>query len=273
MNNYKDKFFSKHPILFAIFIIIIFIIAQTIPSLFTLWINIDLNSYFSDYLFNLYSEIIVILLMLIVGWKFSLIDETFFTKRNFLKGIKLTIPIMLFAIVLTLISIFATPSLKFKLNFNLLILTLFYALSVGFAEEIICRGLIFNNFIRKTGTTKKGLIFSMLATSIIFGLMHFGNVSMSSILDVTQQVIYAIIIGIVFNFIYITVGNLTVLCISHGLFDFFAFVIFSLYDIPYNPAVQSDILSTTITVAFMVIYFIILYKKYPLEESYFINEK
>ena len=55
--------------------------------------------------------------------------------------------------------------------------TAIFALLVGIYEEFLCRGWLLNEFLERYGETKKGVWISIIASGVIFGLIHFINVS------------------------------------------------------------------------------------------------
>ena len=103
---------------------------------------------------------------------------------------------------------------------------LFFALFVflvGFAEELLCRGIMTETMLRKYGNTKNGIWLSILTSSISFGLLHLTNILMGqSVLDTGVQVITATCVGIFFNAIYVRHRNVYAIALIHGMIDFVA---------------------------------------------------
>ncbi|MBR6134154.1 CPBP family intramembrane metalloprotease [Candidatus Saccharibacteria bacterium] len=93
---------------------------------------------------------------------------------------------------------------------------------VGVAEEFLCRGWLLNEFLERFGETKKGVWFSIIASGVIFGLIHLGNIANAgqSIPTTITQVINAAGIGIVFGTIYYKTKNIWSVIILHALWDF-----------------------------------------------------
>ena len=96
---------------------------------------------------------------------------------------------------------------------------------VGIAEEFLCRGWLLNEFLERFGDTKKGIIFSIFISGLIFGLMHFGNMVNGQDLATTViQVINAFGIGVVLGVIYYRTKNIWTVILIHGLWDFSLFI-------------------------------------------------
>ncbi|MGH4119150.1 CPBP family intramembrane glutamic endopeptidase [Clostridium sp.] len=110
------------------------------------------------------------------------------------------------------------------ISFNMIsavIMMIISSLFIGLYEEILFRGLILSLMFRHYGKTKKEIYFSVIFTSIVFGLFHFFNLfSGSSIISVVTQVVYATIVGIFFSALLLrTKNNLLWCALLHGLYD------------------------------------------------------
>ena len=82
----------------------------------------------------------------------------------------------------------------------MIVLHLLTALSTGWVEEILCRGVVVTALLQKWGRTKKGIYLSVLAGSVIFGLAHLANLLMGRkpLLNNLTQVTFAIFFGVIF---------------------------------------------------------------------------
>jgi membrane protease YdiL (CAAX protease family) len=91
-----------------------------------------------------------------------------------------------------------------------------FAFTIGFAEEVIVRGIFLRIFL------PKGRVHAVLMSSLIFGLMHLGNLLMGADLGSTlTQVVYATLIGIAFAGILSYGRSIWPLIVIHALVDFF----------------------------------------------------
>lgn len=95
----------------------------------------------------------------------------------------------------------------------------FYALTmlcVGFLEEVIFRGLLFN------AMRKDGIRSAIIVSSLTFGMGHIINLfngSGAELLPNLLQVVYATAAGFMFVMIYYRTESLWVCIVAHGVFN------------------------------------------------------
>ena len=105
-----------------------------------------------------------------------------------------------------------------KLNYGI-ISTLLYILSmlcVGFLEELIFRGLLFNAMRKDNFRT------AVIVSSVTFGIGHIINLingSGAELLPNLLQVVYATAAGFMFVMIYYKSGSLLACIAAHGVFN------------------------------------------------------
>ena len=109
-------------------------------------------------------------------------------------------------------------------NVSGVINTAIFALLVGIYEEFLCRGWLLNEFLERYGETKKGVWISIIASGIIFGLIHFINVSSNGFAGTVTQVLSASATGILFGFIYYRTKNIWSVVFLHAYWDFMLFL-------------------------------------------------
>ena len=101
--------------------------------------------------------------------------------------------------------------------FAILILCTF----VGFFEELLCRGWLQNEFIERFGKDRKGVLFSITLSGLIFGTMHFMNYFAGrDLISTILQVVSAVTFGIYIGSIYFKTKNIWTCVFLHGLWDF-----------------------------------------------------
>lgn len=92
---------------------------------------------------------------------------------------------------------------------------------VGFTEELIFRGIIFNLLFDRFSNTRGGILLAVALDGLIFGSVHFSNlttgVKFSSVLI---QVITAGFLGGIFAIIYARTRNIWYVIIAHAAVDF-----------------------------------------------------
>ena len=89
-------------------------------------------------------------------------------------------------------------------------------LCVGFLEEMIFRGLLFN------AMAKEGIKSAIIVSSITFGIGHIVNLfngSGAELLPNLLQVVYAIAVGFAFVMIYYRTKSLILCIVTHGVFN------------------------------------------------------
>ncbi|OSP22198.1 CPBP family intramembrane glutamic endopeptidase [Staphylococcus agnetis] len=179
-------------------LILVFLISKILP--------------FSDYTNNLISRTVVSLLLL--GFLFKKGDFSVLVwNREFFKGIYLGkwLLLIIIANLITALKVFGS------IDFTALTLFLFLASNfmIAFFEEILTRGIIFNQLLKEYSVTK-AVIFS----SVIFGLAHLLNLTHSSdIIGTFTQVIYTFFIGVLFAAIYYVTKNIWSAIFLHFILD------------------------------------------------------
>lgn len=102
-------------------------------------------------------------------------------------------------------------------------------LLVGIAEETIFRGIIAEKMIRAFGRSLSGRQKAATISGIMFGLMHFVNLSHAEPDSVIIQVISVSVIGIFLSEIYYSTKSLWPVIIIHSVNNFFAMSPFGIY--------------------------------------------
>lgn len=127
-------------------------------------------------------------------------------------------------VVLTLInaSELATGDLHLEAGQPLRI-TLFVLLycTTGLFEEVLCRGLMLNLFLRQWGGTQRGVLVAVLTSGAYFGLAHLITVAVgrSTLAAGAVQAVYAFFIGVLFAAIFIRTGSIWPGVALHALFN------------------------------------------------------
>lgn len=96
---------------------------------------------------------------------------------------------------------------------------------VGAAEEIVFRGLLLNNMIKKWGGNKKGVVKAIILSALVFGGVHMLNIVIAPPVTVIVQAINAACAGVLFSVIYLRCRNIWAVIIVHMLVDWFALFI------------------------------------------------
>ena len=95
-----------------------------------------------------------------------------------------------------------------------------FTLAVGLAEEILYRGIILETIDRRFGSKKLGAVFTLISSSVIFGLAHFSNIFAGQTVEETViQVIAVTFVGMMFGVIYMKRRNIFAVAVIHGVYD------------------------------------------------------
>lgn len=96
-----------------------------------------------------------------------------------------------------------------------------YCLMIGIAEEFLCRGWILTEFIERYGNDRKHIRLSILASAIIFSLMHILNIfAGQDVFSTVMQVIQTLGLGYLLGVIFYRTRNIWSCVLIHAIFDF-----------------------------------------------------
>ena len=94
-------------------------------------------------------------------------------------------------------------------------------LAIGLFEELAFRGVIFLMFAEKRHTTRKGLFWSLILTSAVFGGVHLVNVLMGAGIGATiLQIGYSFLIGAMCSVVLLKTRNIWICVALHAIYDF-----------------------------------------------------
>ncbi len=94
-------------------------------------------------------------------------------------------------------------------------------LAIGLFEEMAFRGVIFLMFAEKRHATRKGLFWSLILTSAVFGAIHLLNVFMGGgIGGVILQIGYSFLIGAMCSVVLLKTRNIWLCVLLHAVYDF-----------------------------------------------------
>lgn len=99
----------------------------------------------------------------------------------------------------------------------------FQCLTTGFFEEFFCRLLIFGLICNSLKDNNHGNYYKeVLITSLIFGLLHLANLFNPDydIISIINQIMFAFIIGVIFQCLLIRLKNIVLISVLHGLINY-----------------------------------------------------
>ncbi len=171
-------------------------------------------------LHNLYSVLVAIIILFIIKLWFSPSYKGAL-KLSISQGdmIKILIPVIVYAVASEIVTII-TGDFVFEPSLTKLCM----ALNAGFSEETMFRaaaipiGLMYFKAEKKIAST-------LIITSIVFGAMHFVNITGGGAVSVIlMQVIATIFMGIYFAVLFMVSGSILLPIIVHALWDYLCFV-------------------------------------------------
>ena len=94
-------------------------------------------------------------------------------------------------------------------------------LAIGLFEELAFRGVIFLLIAERRHTTRRGLFWSLILTSAVFGGVHLINVAMGAgIGAVILQIGYSFLIGAMCSVVLLKTRNIWLCVLLHAIYDF-----------------------------------------------------
>lgn len=140
-------------------------------------------------------------------------------KGDIRNGFRIMIPVIVVDVAL-----FIFDSIVAGGSMNSLVFVFATSLVAGIVEEITFRSLILANLMRIT-KTYKGMLMSVVVTSVIFGVAHLTNlISGANAGSTIMQVISASIMGLFFAAVYMMCGSIVPLMVFHFGHDVLAFL-------------------------------------------------
>lgn len=228
--------FNNNKLAFTIFIVISFILFDFITTginglifkdfhgiLYYTTVGFDYlyrNTYFgTQFIGEMFWFICLIPILIIFKNKYIFTQK----KKGLIKSLLISWPVIFYSLIMLVQS-------AIKINFRvdnpmeILSLTIFCFL-IGLFEELLCRGWLQNEFIERFGNNRKGVLYSIFVSGLIFGIMHISNALVGqSLFETLIQVISAAITGISFGAIYYKTKNIWSVIILHAFWDFAIFL-------------------------------------------------
>ena len=94
-------------------------------------------------------------------------------------------------------------------------------LAIGLFEEFAFRGVIFLMFAEKRHATRKGLFWSLMLSSAVFGGVHLVNILMGAGIGPTiLQIGYSFLIGAMCAVVLLKTRNIWLCVVLHAIYDF-----------------------------------------------------
>jgi membrane protease YdiL (CAAX protease family) len=192
MDRFK-KFAIQRPVLFSLLALVLGSLLTEIPlkELFAPYVGAQPAFYLTIILEQGLTGVLFFWLLARFGW----LDTAGFTSSKKWQALWLGWPLLLF--------IFINLDERVVIDTSrpvLIVLHLLTALSTGWVEEVLCRGVVVSALLRKWGQTRKGIYLSVLVSSILFGAVHLLNflAGRKPLLNTATQITFAIFFGVIF---------------------------------------------------------------------------
>ena len=185
--------------------------------------NIIVSNMLSNSIFRVVGGLIFISLMISLGYKIL------FKFPISIKAVLILLPALVISINnFPIIAYFNNQAYLVQPIYTVYIFVL-ESISSAFFEEIIFRSIILVFLLERLPRNKKGVFYAILISSLLFGLLHFVNLfSGVSIYNVSLQIGYSFLMGMLWAVMYLKTKNIWLTIILHGTYNFFGQVMFSL---------------------------------------------
>lgn len=210
------EFVSKKPVIFSILVMIFSIGITFIPL--DAFLFQDLNRQAAEYASGMVEQTFVSMLLILLLMKLQLLEAAGIHGR--IRQLWLVWPMLLIAFLDALELLDGTVRIDMSHKMTVILYILVY-LTTGLFEEILCRGLIQTVFLQKWGHTKKGIYFSVILSSLLFGMCHLIHFFLghATLLASVTQVIYATFIGVFMSACMLRNESIIPIIIVHGIVD------------------------------------------------------
>ena len=241
-----DSFAKGRPVAFGVAVLFLFCLVLFLGSM----ISQAFSSLGKDMapliegLWRTLAAIFFIGMMKWMGW----LEGAGYRLRN--TDIQAWIRVLVPTLVLTFaITYSITRSLDFDFSNPLLsFLEFFRAMTVGFVEETVFRGMILYAMLRVWGNTKQGILKAALISSVLFSLVHAPNILFGMpLLALLAQLGYAFLLGLFFAAVFLQSRSIWTAIVAHGLVDAVCFLNFIGKTMP-EPTLMSAFIPLFVTI-------------------------
>lgn len=240
----KKKSMIKFSILMFLIFITVFLVSQFGSSIIYAFMT---NSKYSMlFICEVLMTLIMIVVLLVSGNKYTFI----YKRENFFNSLKLAIPILIFSLFYLFIGL--SNIILVQKNFDIFnfVTLILLCTGIGFFEELLCRGWLLNQYLKRFGNTKDGVIKSIVISSIIFGLLHMVNIiGGQPVLLTIMQVIQTTALGFFWGTLYFRTKNIYSCIFIHGFYDFCLMI--SNINYIKDPIADNGILVSILTTLFL----------------------
>lgn len=209
-------------------IILFVVISTTLVSTYFIYqsnalffINTQINEMLFATIYRVVLGVFFLIMMVRFGYKFYSLNVSY---KEF---VFILVPGILIAINNFPISAFMNDRYVLISPSVTILVVLLFTLGTAFLEEIVFRSVIFTAVIQMLPKTKKGLFYSVMISSLFFGLMHLVNIfDGASVPNTLLQVGYSFLMGSLWSVVFLKTKSIWSSILLHWLYNFFGFVLF-----------------------------------------------
>jgi len=218
-NSSLNRFAFNRPILFSILVILISGLLTELPldRLFEPWAGYPA----AEFLRVIVTHTLLGFILIILLVKLGILIEARFTAPNQWKALWLVWPLG----IMTLLNLDMLLSGTLMIDTSQPILILLFAgvaLSIGFGEEVMGRGVVLNMMLQKWGDTKRGIFLAVVISSALFGIGHLFNLITGRLplLANLTQIGYSFAFGMTFAACFLRNNSIWPVIVMHAAIDF-----------------------------------------------------
>lgn len=231
--------------------VVVMFAAQLIPMILS---SSVLNfKYGTDFIAELFMALVILVVMLLFKNHYVFTEK----KEKFWKSLLVGTPILIIALIILVLNVIDLGNVSTPNFINLVL----FSFTIGFAEELMCRGWIQNEFIERFGSNRKQVITSICLSGLVFGFLHLTNVfAGQELFDTLMQVLQTTAVGILLGSIYYRTKNIWSVVFIHGFYDFAIMLgeVNALRDCTTNGAVSIEVqIFNIVTSLLLVVYYIL----------------
>ena len=218
MNKVKTLIF-KYPVISAIIIMLIGAFLTEIhleENLFS-----SMEEQYASYLTGVITQGGVSILMIWLLHWLGLLKQGGFTKPKEWKQLWVNWLLLVYCMLNIDFAVFdGTNPIRWN-EPGLLVLFVLLFIAVGFVEEILFRGVMLPLMLRKWGSSRKGIYWTVIFSSAVFGLVHIFNLMMGrrTLMGTIPQIVYAIFFGVYFAACFLRNNSIWPVIFTHAVFD------------------------------------------------------
>lgn len=212
----KIKFFTtEHPLIFGLATTIVFIVMVLVSSILSARWPAETPGW---YIIGTIGRVISIILFLLILSRQGWLESAGFTRLGGWQVWLILLPLLAYSIVVSAFVI--TGNLRF--GFSKTALTWFavvFLMAHAFLEEAAFRGLILHGLVRAWEGTSRGLVKSVLVSSLFFGGYHILYLAGEPLPVVLSRMVFSTLLGFFLGAIVLKAGSIYPAVFFHGILN------------------------------------------------------